>query len=193
MSSHLRNYNYMNFSSIKNLFLAGTLFFSTSAIFGQQTNAQTENQLTANLIMPSLEWEISTGEKSTVDFTAGTAFAYRRSGSQSGYALFPVFNAEYRYYYNLNKRMERGRKTSDNSGNYFGAISSITGGNPILGSLTNAADYEVFIGPSWGLQRAYNSGFKWNLSLGAGYGFNDLGDSYFSPYIGAQLGWLINR
>ena len=121
----------------------------------------------------------------------GAGFAYRSTNGNSGYAVFPNLQAQYRFFYNLNKRMEKGKKVSENSGNYITALADITGGNALLGDLVSRANYAVFVGPAWGLQRVYNSGFKLNLNLGAGIGFNDLGDSYFSPLIGLQLGWLI--
>ena len=89
--------------------------------------------------------------------------------------------------------MEKGKKVSENSGNYITALAEITSGTPILGGLTSKADYAVVVGPAWGLQRVYNSGFKLNLNLGVGYGFDDLGGSYITPLVGIQLGWLLAK
>ena len=113
--------------------------------------------------------------------------------SQTSYGVLPAFQSSYRYYYNLNKRLEKGKKVSENSGNYIAAIGTIQSGKPIVGDYTLNNDYSVLIGPAWGLQRVYNSGFKLNLNLGAGYGFNDVGGSYFSPFIAIHLGWLIAK
>ena len=167
------------------------LFYSNS--FAQETSPQTNSQFSANLLMPSLEYELSTGTNSTIDLLLGAGFAYRKTNGKSDYAVFPSFQAQYRYYYNLNKRLEKGKKVSENSGNYITALAQFTSGKPILGGLTSKADYGIVIGPAWGLQRVYNSGFKLNLNLGAGYAFNDIGDSYFTPLIGLQLGWLIAK
>ncbi|WP_029036450.1 hypothetical protein [Salinimicrobium xinjiangense] len=174
---------------MKNLLLVGAILYST-IIFAQQA-PQTNSQLSVNLLIPSLEYEMSMGKKTTLDLNLGTGFAYRSTNNDSGYAVFPTFHAQYRFYYNLDKRLEKGKKISENSGNYFTALAEITSGNPIFGDLKSQADYAVFIGPAWGLQRVYNSGFKLNINLGGGIGFNDLGDSYFSPFVGLQLGWLI--
>lgn len=176
----------------KSLLFVAVILLSVNS-FGQRTSPQTNSQFSANLLMPSLEYEWSIGTNSTLDFLLGAGFAYRKTFDKSDYAVFPAFQTQYRYFYNLHKRLEKGKKVSENSGNYITALAEITSGNPILGGLTSQADYAIVVGPAWGLQRVYNSGFKLNLNLGAGYGFNDIGESYFSPFIGLQLGWLIAK
>lgn len=170
-----------------------SIFIITSITFGQEKDTRTNDQLAINLIVPSLDFEVSTGTNSTIDLKLGTAFGYSKSGDESDFGIFPVFQSEYRYYYNFKKRAEKGKKTSENSANYLTLIANIRGGNSVIGDLDLTEDFGVFVGPAWGLQRVYNSGIKLNLALGAGYGTNDLGDSYFSPFIAIQLGWLVAK
>jgi len=141
--------------------------------------------------MPSIEWEMAINEKSTIDLNLGTAIGYSKSGSNSDFGFFPVLQSQIRHFYNLQKRLEKGKNSARNSGNYLAALVEIRSGNSIIGDLDLVDDYAVFAGPVWGLQRVYNSGFKLNLNLGAGYGINNLGDSFFSPVLGIQLGWLL--
>lgn len=176
----------------KALLLLSVILFSANS-FGQNNSPETNSQFSLNLVMPSLEWEVKTGQSSTIDLVLGAGFGYHKSGSQSDFGVLPAFQSSYRYYYNLNKRLGKGKKVSENSGNYIAAIGTIQSGNPIIGDYDLNHDYSVLLGPAWGMQRVYNSGFKLNLNLGAGYGFNDVGDSYFSPFVGIQLGWLIAK
>ena len=156
---------------------------------GQST---TNNQFSLNLLAPSMEYELSVSDISTVDINAGVGFAYHKSSySGEAYGFFPGLEVQYRYYYNFENRYDKGRKTSENTANYIAGVASITGGKPIIGDLEYRNDYGGFIGPSWGLQRVYDSGFKLNLNLGLGLGFNDSGDTYFTPLFGLQLGWLV--
>ena len=144
--------------------------------------------------MPSLEWEVPLSQNSTIDLLAGTGFGYAKTiDSDSQFGVFPVFQSQYRYYYNLEKRNKKGKKVSENSGNYIAAVGLIESANPIIGDMDLRGDFAVLIGPAWGLQRVYNSGFKLNLNLGAGYGFNDIGESYIAPFISLQLGWLLAK
>ncbi|MBE7639679.1 hypothetical protein GUB10_04965 [Salegentibacter sp. BLCTC] len=66
-------------------------------------------------------------------------------------------------------------------------------GKPIIGNLEYNEAYFGAVGPVWGLQRYYNSGFKLDLNLGGGYSFNESGESYFSLLIGIRLGWLLSN
>ena len=174
----------------KSLLFVAVILLSLNS-FGQKSSPQTNSQFSVNLLMPSLDYELSIGTNSTLDFLLGAGFAYHESIDESDYAVFPAFQTQYRYYYNLRKRQEKEKKVSENSGNYITAMAEISSGNPIFGGLTSQADYTIVVGPAWGLQRVYDSGFKLNLNLGVGYGFSDIGESYFSPLIGLQLGWLI--
>ncbi|MBZ9629712.1 DUF3575 domain-containing protein [Salegentibacter sp. LM13S] len=178
---------------MKSVLLFITVILFSTQTFGQEAVAITNDQFSLNLVAPSIEWEVSTGQKSTIDLKLGTGIGYAKSGSESEFGFFPHFASQYRYYYNFDKRIKKGKKVSENSGNYLAAIANIRSGNSIIGDLDLREDYAILIGPAWGLQRTYNSGFKLNLNLGAGYGFNDIGDSYFSPFIGIQLGWLVAK
>lgn len=152
----------------------------------------TNNQFSLNVLAPSAEYEFSISDNSTIDLNLGVGFAYHRSSySGEAYGFYPGFEAQYRYYYNFKNRADKGKKVSENSANYIAGIASITGGHPIIGNLEYANQYGAFIGPSWGVQRVYNSKFKLNFNLGVGLGFNDARDTYITPLFGLQLGWLV--
>ncbi len=169
--------------------------FAVLLIAGFSVNSQTtQNQFSLNFLVPSAEYEVSVSEKSTIDFNLGVGFAYTKSDfNGEHFGVFPGFETQYRYYYNLAKRADKGKKTSENSGNYIAGVASLSSGDPIFGDLEYANDYWGFVGPSWGLQRIYRSNFKLNLNLGAGLGFNDSGDTYFSGIIGIQLGFKLGK
>lgn len=164
-------------------------------MFGLNSYSQeitTNSQFSLNIFAPSAEYELSVSPRSTIDLNLGVGFAYHRSSySGEAYGLYPGFETQYRYYYNFEKRADKERKTSGNSANYVAVLASVTGGKPIIGDLEYTNDYGGFIGPSWGLQRVYDSNFKLNLNLGLGLGFNDGGEAYFTPLFGLQLGWLV--
>ncbi|MDR5591782.1 hypothetical protein [Christiangramia sp. SM2212] len=170
------------------VFIAFGLFFS-SLCFSQET---TNSQFSLNFLVPSAEYELAVSDNSTIDLNAGIGFAYHKSSySGEAFGIYPGGEVQYRYYYNFNKRADKDKKTSENSGNYVAVVGSITGGDPIIGDLKYSNNYGGFVGPTWGLQRVYNSGFKLNLNLGLGMGFNDSGDTYLTPLFGLQLGWLV--
>lgn len=174
------------------VFLCSILPFSLTA----QNNPEVSKSIfSVNFLIPSVELETRISEKTTLDLSGGIGFGLSAGTMEDGteIGLFPVFSTQYRYYYNLEKRARKSKKVSQNSGNYVAAAGEIMGGKPIFGDLEYLNDYSALVGAVWGLQRYYNSGFKLDLNLGAGYGFNDLGDSYISPVVGLKLGWLISN
>ncbi|MCP9201516.1 hypothetical protein MKO06_16520 [Gramella sp. GC03-9] len=161
---------------------------------GLTANAQsTQNQFSLNFLIPSAEYEVALSDLTSLDLMLGFGFGYHDAEylEEPEYGVFPQFAAQYRYYYNFDKRIEKGKKVSENSGNYIALAAVLGSGEAIIGDMEN--DLTGFVGPTWGLQRVYNSNFKLNLNLGAGLGFNDQGDKYFAPLIDIQLGFKLGK
>ncbi|SDS07593.1 hypothetical protein SAMN04487764_1391 [Gillisia sp. Hel1_33_143] len=155
----------------------------------------TQNQFSLNFLIPSLEYEIAVTKNTTVDAVLGMGFGYHDASylDNPEYGIYPQFETQYRYYYNLDKRMEKGKKTSENSGNYLAAVGLIASGDPILGDMQLNNDYSGFVGPAWGLQRVYSGNFKLNLTLGLGLGFNNVDNAYLASQISFQLGFKLGK
>ncbi|MFV8281930.1 hypothetical protein ACNKXS_10325 [Christiangramia marina] len=163
---------------------------------GISANSQsTENQFSINFLMPSAEYELALGENTSLDAILGLGFGYHYSDftDESEFGVYPNLRAQYRWYYNFDKRIDKGKKVSENSGNYVAGILLLSSGEPIIGDMELRNDLSGFVGPAWGLQRVYGSNFKLNLNLGIGYGFNDNGDGYVSPLIDIQLGFKLGK
>ena len=175
---------------MKNLLLVLSIFGGMS-VYSQSTT----NQFSLNFLIPSAEYEVSVSANSTVDANLGLGFGYHDSAflDEAEFGFFPQLMGQYRYYYNFKKRDGKGKKTSENSGNYVAAVGILSVGDPLFGDMELDNDYTGFVGPAWGLQRIYYSNFKLNLNMGLGYGFNDLGDSSASVLINLQLGFKLGK
>ncbi|MFN4761568.1 hypothetical protein ACKGJN_00430 [Gillisia sp. Q332] len=178
---------------MKKFLLLGFGLFSFS--INAQDQASVENGLlSVNILTPGLEYEYGLTNTTTLDLRAGTGLAYRKNSYiGEGFGIYPILNVQYRYYYNLQKRLEKEKDIGNNSANYIALSGAVQFGKPIIGDLEYNEDYFGVIGPVWGLQRYYGIGFKLDLNLGAGYGFNESGSSFFSPIIGLRLGWLLSN
>ena len=170
----------------------------SSQVFCQETQSQSvvaESLLSFNFLLPAVEFEAGITPKTTLDLNFGIGFGLASGMYQdrTKFGFYPSFQTQYRYYYNLEKRMQQQKKVSENNGNYFAGHVGVSSGKPVIGNLEYLNNYYSTIGVVWGMQRIYDSGFKLNLNMGAGYGFNDSGDSYISPLIAIQLGWLVTK
>jgi hypothetical protein len=98
------------------------------------------------------------------DFTVGDHY------DGAGFILQPVLTVEPRYYYNLEKRNSKGKKTANNSGNY---ISIKTSYHPdwfvinLADNVTKTADLAIV--PTWGLKRQIGNHFTYETAVGFGY------------------------
>ena len=98
------------------------------------------------------------------DFTVGDHY------DGAGFILQPVLTIEPRYYYNLEKRNSKGKKTGNNAGNY---ISIKTSYHPdwfvinLADNVTKTADLAIV--PTWGLKRSIGNHFTYETAVGFGY------------------------
>jgi hypothetical protein len=146
-----------------------------------------------NFLAPGLEYERGLNESMTLNINTSMGFeiGYNSITGLNTY-LYPSLGLQARKYYNLDKRIEKGKNAAFNSGNFIAL--SVGGSTPsILNNENRVNEVSYGIGPVWGMQRNYNSGFNLTLTLGAGYFKSSLGDKSISPLMGLGLGFLIGR
>lgn len=87
--------------------------------------------------------------------------------------VFPaVFNIEPRWYYNLDRRAEKGKKTNNNSANFMAMGISYIPSSLVIHNLdSNYYLYNEFLfAPRYGFKRNFGkSNFNYELSFAAGY------------------------
>lgn len=97
------------------------------------------------------------------DFTIGDHY------DGAGFILQPVLTLEPRYYYNLEKRNLKGKKTNNNSGNYISIKTSYHTDWFVVNladNVTKTADLAIV--PTWGLKRSIGNHFTYDTALGFG-------------------------
>ena len=98
------------------------------------------------------------------DFTVGDHY------DGAGFILQPVLTVEPRYYYNLEKRNSKGKKTANNSGNYISIKTSYHADWFVINladNVTKTADLAIV--PTWGLKRQIGNHFTYETAVGFGY------------------------
>lgn len=119
-----------------------------------------------------LSYEPGLGKSSTVDLSAGIGTGGYDIWSDSfTYIVDPLSPTVFisitpKFYYNRNKRSEKGKMEALNSGNYFGLRLKYTSAG--LGENSSVADALLF-NIHWGLQRAIAK--RWTINSHVGIGF----------------------
>ncbi|WP_143153997.1 hypothetical protein [Cruoricaptor ignavus] len=87
-----------------------------------------------------------------------------------GTVWHPNFRLEPRYYYNLEKRLEKGYPINYNSGNFFGIAINYRPDAVVFSNNKNLKTIEsISFVPKWGIRR--NLGNHFNYEAGFGLGF----------------------
>lgn len=97
---------------------------------------------------------------------------WQNTDNSVGFFLVPALIAEPRFYYNLDKRIEKTKRTSSNSANY---LSLFLRYHPdwfvISNKPTGTVIPDFSIIPTWGLRRGIGQSFNFETALGMGYRF----------------------
>lgn len=136
----------------------------------KETTIRTEDVWRINIVNPSIEWETPTGQYSTFSSSLGVGYGggypdLTMSGNGFIYIISPFLDLQEKWFYNLNKRNQKNRTTSKNSGNFI-SIRLMTRGNSIAENVKRTTDFDFALGPTWGIQRMY--GKKLHLLFDAG-------------------------
>lgn len=86
------------------------------------------------------------------------------------YLLAPSLSLEPRFYYNLNKRVKKGRSISKNSGNFITVRLNYFPDWFVISSVDNISVVENFaVIPKWAIKRTVGSHFTYEAGIGIGY------------------------
>lgn len=165
------------------------------AVSAQEETAPT-NVWRVNFLNPGVEYEMPVRNKSTISANVGIGYGASHPNLTpyaSGwlYMIAPYIDLQYKYLYNLQRRAQKGKNTEYNSSNYIG-LRMLSRGKALKSNFTRTRDFDVALGPVWGLQRAYG---KFHLLFSAGpiYYADMAGKSGFFPVmLELNLGFNLN-
>lgn len=153
------------------------------------SNAQEQNyvekvsNVQASILYPSIHYsyENQWGVNSTYEIRGGIEggfeyHSYISEVKETLYTFNPTFDLGYKYYYNIQKRAQKGKNIANNAANFFG-ISLVTSiGQYTVGVLRyeqerykenvyNSGVQFSFV-PKWGITRMLGKNIAFNLQLG---------------------------
>lgn len=168
------------------------LFFICS--MGAQSPKNVEdNQFSLNFLLPGVVYEAGVSANATLAAELTVGFAYRESTFfEDGFGIYPIGRFQYRHYYNFERRLNKGKHISGNTGNYLAPTIAVQSGKAIIGDLDYSSSYFAGIGFVYGLQRTAPKGFQFRLEAGPAYFFDEY-DQGFGILLAAKLGWVIRK
>ncbi|MDA6071806.1 DUF3575 domain-containing protein [Flavobacterium sp. AC] len=177
------------------------LFLFLSILFINAVQAQDEaaiavekHQFKINMLLPGFAYEYGFDSKNTLysELSIGAGYSYNGFYDESNFYIFPMINEQFRHYYNLEKRAQKGKRTARNSGNYL-ALNALYNFKSISSNEKyRELDPSFTIAVLWGLQRTYKGRFNLDFNIGPGINF-DKYDTEFSPVANFTLGWVIGK
>lgn len=160
---------------MKTLFTTLTLLF-TFSLFAQDDPAAivapSVTSLQTNLGNVYLVHERGIADDMTLRFEAGVQQQFRYNNPEttpnsSYYGLRPVLGLAGRYYYNLNKRAEKGLRTANNSGNFVGLAAEFRPDFFVYNTNENINAVNHFRSTAyWGMRRQIGKRFDFELTAG---------------------------
>lgn len=155
------------------------------------------SQVKANLLLigASANYEKSISRRTSLNFEAslnyGFFYAYSDfAGESFGYTLAPMLSVEGRHYYNLDKRVSKGKSIANNSGNFLSVELGYSFTPIAYDNMYN--NPAVAITPSWGMQRGIGKRFSFELLLGYSFRYDSRAEEgSATPAIGLKFGYIL--
>ncbi len=171
------------------------LFFTSLLLAQAQYDKNVEeHQVQIGLPMPAILYEKGVAKNLTLSLELLTGFEFDSCiscTSSEEFGFYFIVRGQYRYYYNMKRRLDKGKNISGNSGNYVGGLLVYQDGNPFIGGLKEER-YTLGAGLVYGLQRIYKRGFFYRLETGVAYAESDL--TYgVGVVLAARIGWVLGK
>lgn len=176
---------------MKNLLVGAVFSIFASLVYAQSDKNVEGSQLQLSLPLPSILYELGVGKNSTTSLEAITGFGLRGcTDCKINFGVYPILRGQYRYYYNMERRLKKGKNITGNSGNYIAALVAYQNGSPIIGNLNTTT--VLGVGPVYGIQRTYKRGFFYRLEGGIAFVQDDF-DEGVGLVLAARVGWVIRK
>lgn len=150
-----------------------------------------QHQFKLDFFSPGISYEFGLFRNQSVSLDLGLGAATYGEGYTFGLAM----NNRYRYYHNFQRRIDKDRNVSGNSGNYIAAAQSIFFSQfHIATNIEGPDDFNLgFYGMVYGIQRTYPKGFNFNVELGGGLYKGDGVPDGFGPLFNLKFGWVATK
>ncbi|MDR1552271.1 MAG: hypothetical protein LBS69_02255 [Prevotellaceae bacterium] len=186
---------------MKNVLILFILFVGVQQIKAQDTedvfsksmiSTQSNHIIDVGLISAGYTYEHAIGEHYTIGGGVGIAglIGYASSSffdEHWYYSFHPYVSIEPRYYYNLQKRLQKGKNVNGNAGSFFAVQCNYIFKAIKKHNVLETSAYTV--SPYWGLRRIWWNHLLFEFKAGLAFGFNNYNDSNFGVQLGVKFGY----
>jgi hypothetical protein len=177
----------------KFIYILTFIFFNTS--YSQYNDLENQFKLEYNLLGAGVSYEIPISEKFLFNLGLGVGGGVDNSESyvwEFNSSLAAYFKGEFKYMYNREKRLKKGKSIENNAGNYIAfqtkyftrRFSEDINFSPLQKAILNEFH--------WGLQRSLGGNWIFNFHVGFGFLRNiDKDYNLISPVIGLKFSYKL--
>lgn len=149
-----------------------------------------ENLFKVNILTPGFSFEKGVSMNSTFCLDTNISLGLTVHNNTTTVLKSPFIRGQYRYYYNLEKRVSKGKDISNNSGCFI-AVSTSYYCKPI-GNDLYISNYDGFtLGGIWGFQKSYKSGINLSDNTGIGYNLSNNQSHKILPILNFTVGYRL--
>ncbi len=146
-----------------------------------------------NFLNPAIELELPVGNKSTLSTGIGVGYGgsypHLTNSIGTGFVLLitPFIDLQYKFFYNFDKRLRKGKTIKHNSGNYVSAR-FLARGKSLESNISRTSESDFAFGPTWGIQRSKGQ-FHFLFDMGPIFYFDGIGNQGIFPiFLQVNLG-----
>lgn len=142
-----------------------------------------------NILTPGFTYECSLNKNTTLNFDVGLSLDLVANEGQLQLITSPFVRSQYRFYYNIDKRLRKGKSILGNSAGFIApSISYYT--KPIGDNIHVSGFDGVTFGGVWGFQKTYKSNLNLCANAGLGYNFSNNVNSEVVPILNLTIAWV---
>lgn len=168
------------------------LLFFSSLIYAQEKKLVTENIFKINILSPGVSCEKGISKNTTIAVDANLSIGFNVHNNKTTVLAAPFLRTQYRYYYNLQKRLNKNKNIANNSGNYI-AFNASHYFKPINNDVFISNLDGTTIGSVWGFQKTYKSNINLGANAGIGYNISNNQKNGVMPILNFTIGYVIGN
>lgn len=148
-----------------------------------------ENLFKINILTPGFTYERGLSENSTLNVDVGFSLDIVTNDGQLQLLKIPFIRSQYRFYYNIDRRIQKKKSILGNSAGFVAPSISFYS-KPLSNDIYVSGLDGFTLGGVWGFQKTYKSNLNLSVNTGLGYNFSNNVNSQIVPILNFTVAWV---